>query len=521
MFKQAALGLTESVDALRQDFGKSDDFVRRIRAIYDLLSDAVVLIDGEGKILAINASAEKMFGYLKDEAEGQSLGIFMPISHASRHSQYVKDYQSRSCETFHADVITRIVGHTRDLNAKRKNGEIFSIELTVTEILRDNAQPIFLGIMRDVTARKAAEEQLKRQRKFFEDVLHSLPINVFIKDQKGNYLFANREFCESFGVDPEKIAGSNDRDIWNPDLLKTIQDEDGAVMESDHPFYAERKMKGNYYYVGKTKLLNAGETWVAGFSLDIHEKKMYERKIDEQQMRLKAIFNNSPYGMLLVDKDGKIVECNRRLTKMLKWRKPDMVGKLLADFIHSYDRERWVSLIQKCIDDESINREVEEFRLIDHESTSIDCRFTINEIDSDTDKAWFAVTVEDISDITDKERQIKALVSAIDHATDSIVITDKYGKIIFINDTMLQSYGYTREEVVGNTPKLFNSGVHDTEFFAELWATISGGTTWEGKITNRKKDGSVVDEWMVINPIRNGGNRIAYYMAIKKNIGSR
>lgn len=521
MFKQAALDLTESVDALRHDIEKCDDFLRRIRAIYDLFSDAVVLIDGNGDILAINSAAETMFGFTKEEAEGQSLGIFMPINHASRHSKYVADYQGRSCDKFNEDVMARIVGHSRDLNAKRKNGEIFSIELSVTEIVRDNTKPIFLGIMRDVTARKAAEEQLKRQRKFFEDVLNSLPINVFIKDQNGNYLFANKEFCECFGIDPDKITGSNDKDIWNPEILKIIQEEDQAVLGASQPFYVERKMKGNYYYVGKTKLLNSGNTCVAGFSLDIHEKKMYERKIDEQQMRLKAIFNNSPYGMLLIDKDGKIVECNRRLTKMLKLRKPDMVGKMLADFVHSYDRDRWNATVAKCVTDEAMNRLVEEFRLIDHESTSLDCRFTINEIDSDTDKAWFAVTVEDISEITDKERQIKALVNAIDHATDSILIADKYGKIVFINDTMLQSYGYTREEVVGQTPKLFNSGTHNDDFFSDLWETIKGGSTWEGKIVNRKKDGTLVDEWMVINPIHNGGNRIAYYMAIKKHIQHR
>jgi PAS domain S-box-containing protein len=113
------------------------------------------------------------------------------------------------------------------------------------------------------------------------------------------------------------------------------------------------------------------------------------------------------------------------------------------------------------------------------------------------------------------------LATAVDAAAEAIVITDASGVIQYVNPAFEAVTGYSAAEAVGRTPALLKSGAHDKGFYARLWSTISGGKIWEGRIRNRRKDGSLLLEEGTISPVLDANGAVSHYVAVKRDITER
>ena len=110
------------------------------------------------------------------------------------------------------------------------------------------------------------------------------------------------------------------------------------------------------------------------------------------------------------------------------------------------------------------------------------------------------------------------LMTAIEQATESMVITDTKGRILYVNPAFEQITGYNPTEALGQNPRLLKSGKHDETFYREMWQTISRGKVWRGKFINKKKDGSLYTEDATITPVRDESGIIVNYVAVKRDI---
>ena len=117
--------------------------------------------------------------------------------------------------------------------------------------------------------------------------------------------------------------------------------------------------------------------------------------------------------------------------------------------------------------------------------------------------------------------QLLLQAAALQAAANSIVITDKHGTILWTNPAFSRLTGYSADEVLGKNPRLLSSGTHESTFYKNMWTEICSGKTWQGEVTNRRKDGSLYREEMTITPVRIGGDQITNYIAIKQDISSR
>lgn len=99
-----------------------------------------------------------------------------------------------------------------------------------------------------------------------------------------------------------------------------------------------------------------------------------------------------------------------------------------------------------------------------------------------------------------------------------VAVTDQRGIISYVNDAFIKISKYDREELIGSTHRIVNSGFHTSHFFEEMWKTISSGQTWKGEIRNRAKDGTIY--WMAttIVPFRNGNGEIYQYVSLRTDI---
>ncbi len=122
-----------------------------MKAIVDTAADAIITIDQTGIIERVNPATERLFGYTNQELTGQNIKILMPSPYRDEHDNYLRNYRMTG--------EAKIIGIGRELEGRRKDGSTFPLDLAVSE-LHDKTGKLFTGIIRDITERKAAQEQL-------------------------------------------------------------------------------------------------------------------------------------------------------------------------------------------------------------------------------------------------------------------------------------------------------------------------------------------------------------------------
>ena len=127
-------------------------------------------------------------------------------------------------------------------------------------------------------------------------------------------------------------------------------------------------------------------------------------------------------------------------------------------------------------------------------------------------------TTQDIHAKKQAEIELMKLSLAIQHSHASIVITDAEGRIEYVNQAFTRVTGYDAQEVVGQNPRVLNSGHHPKAFFAEMWARLLRGEVWQGELLNKKRDGALFWERVSISPVRNDNGAIAHFVAVKEDV---
>jgi len=128
------------------------------------------------------------------------------------------------------------------------------------------------------------------------------------------------------------------------------------------------------------------------------------------------------------------------------------------------------------------------------------------------------------TDTSEKKRQeshLRKLILAIEQSPTTIVITDTDGYIEYVNPKFLELTGYSRDEVMGENPRILKSDTTPTSIYPELWNTIKGGGIWKGVFRNKRKDGSLYTEATLIAPVTDENRKQIAYIAVKEDITER
>ena len=200
--------------AIKQDISERKHFETtivereaRIKAILDGAADSIIIIDEQGIITSFNDSALTMFGYSRNELIGQNVKILVPEPHHSEHDNYILRYLQSEKK--------HIMGRTRDLEAVKKDGSLFPIELSLSEAIIDNGK-LFSGFIRDISARKNSEAILAKTRRQLQDsnenmlaILDDSRNGVLMLDEEGLIQFVNRASQIFLNRDKESLLKSH------------------------------------------------------------------------------------------------------------------------------------------------------------------------------------------------------------------------------------------------------------------------------------------------------------------------
>jgi PAS domain S-box-containing protein len=128
---------------------------------------------------------------------------------------------------------------------------------------------------------------------------------------------------------------------------------------------------------------------------------------------------------------------------------------------------------------------------------------------------------EDISERKRAELELRKLSLIAEQSPETILITDLQGRIEYVNASFTHETGYTREEAVGQNPRLLQSGKNSPATYADMWDALAAGNTWSGELINRRKDGTLYIDWAVITPLRAPDGSITHYVSIQEDITER
>ncbi|RMH65267.1 MAG: PAS domain S-box protein [Calditrichaeota bacterium] len=131
------------------------------------------------------------------------------------------------------------------------------------------------------------------------------------------------------------------------------------------------------------------------------------------------------------------------------------------------------------------------------------------------DELCLTVTLNDTKEIRRLETEILTFRHVIHLSPLPIMITDHNGVIIYVNEQFSKATGYSRDEVLGQTPRILKSNTHEPEFYKGIWDTILSGKTWSGEICNKSKDGRLYWEKQVISPVKDRNGELKFFVAIR------
>ncbi len=119
------------------------------------------------------------------------------------------------------------------------------------------------------------------------------------------------------------------------------------------------------------------------------------------------------------------------------------------------------------------------------------------------------------------QEQLALQAAALETAANGIMITDRAGKILWVNPAFTTTTGYAAADILGNTPRVLKSGKHDHQFYQHFWQTITSGKIWRGEFVNRKKDGSLCYDEHTVSPVRSQAGKITHFIGIMNDVSER
>ncbi|MBF0620472.1 MAG: EAL domain-containing protein [Magnetococcales bacterium] len=190
----------------------------------------------------------------------------------------------------------------------------------------------------------------------------------------------------------------------------------------------------------------------------------------------------------------------------------------LLTYIHPDDRHLVEEAVNNALTNPDMPYQVEH-RIIQPDGTE---RLVLErgEVSRDDDgqPTFMRGTIQDITEIRQTEENLMLSKMVIENASEAIVITDIKGIITDINPAYEKITGFSRDEAIGQSPSITQSGRHDSEFYSKMWTDLKQNNFWEGEIWDRRKDGEVFPKWLTINAIKNKSGKVGHYVGIFMDI---
>src|SRR5271157_5336027 len=320
-------------------------------AIVKTAVDAIITIDGQGIVWSFNPAAEKIFGYSSEEIVGKNVSLLMPPPHREQHAEYVARFKSTGER--------HVLGVNRVILALRKDGSTFPMEIGVSEIQVHGIQ-MFVGILRDVSEHKLAQEALRRSEQRYRRIVETAREGVWVHDVEGRTTFVNARMAEMLGYSVGELEGHPLIDFVVPELRAAFQvylERRRQGIGETHDFQFRCHDGSPLWAIVSASPLKDDEGQVIGvleMITDITERRWAEQELMSSQRRFRDIARNIP-GVVYqfrVRTDGThyFSYVSPRAQEILNLEIPlDSPDWFLGSGVHPDDRQDFLNSVMEAI----------------------------------------------------------------------------------------------------------------------------------------------------------------------------
>lgn len=384
-----------------------------------------------------------------------------------------------------------------------------------------------IGIVHDITKEKLKELENLESKNVLDKILESSLDIICTVDEQGIY--------QSVSPASKRILGYNPKEMIGHHFIEFVFKED---------YYSTQKASSTIISgVSMTNFENrliskSGEIipiiWSANW--DFNDKIMYcvardATQIKKQEaLRIKnekryhALVNNASDAILILNKEGQSIYASPSIFKITGYTEEAIRRIKLIDSIYPKDIPLLLNYYQLAIEKpgEVITADHIRFKHANEEWITVE--FTLTNLLHDIDLEGIVINFRDISDKEKAFSELKLMESVITHTSDAIIITEAEPldfpgpKIIFVNDAFTQMTGYTKEEVIGKTPRILQGPKTDKKELKKLSEAIRNWQHYETTLINYKKDGEPFWINFTITPIANNKGWFTHWIAVERNV---
>jgi two-component system CheB/CheR fusion protein len=200
----------------------------RLSAVISTAVDAIIMIDEVGTVLEVNPAAERLFGYAAHELIGANVRMLMPAPLSASHDGFLRRYRETGER--------RLIGVGRELTGQRKDGSTFDLDLTVSEVYLEGDR-IFIGMLRDISERKRAQEALRESEARFRGLTEMSSDWYWEQDEQFRFVMVSKSANSVPGMVSERVLGHT---RWETNAAPPDDpnwERHRRTLEAHEPFY--------------------------------------------------------------------------------------------------------------------------------------------------------------------------------------------------------------------------------------------------------------------------------------------
>ena len=467
-------GTHADITEMREQQDEAHRTSAQLQAILDSATGvSVIATNPDGLITLFNRGAQRLLGYQAEEVVGfQTSALIHLGDEVKQRGRELSQLVGREISGFEVFVHLARQGEpeTRQWTYVHKDGTRRRVNLTVSAIFdRQGTLSGFLGIASDISELESTTRALQESENRFRGLVANLPGVVYRCENDANWTmrYMSDEVASLTGFPASDFIDSRVRafsSVVHPDDLH-ITYQSVAAIERHEKFeltYRLKHVDGHSVWVreqGRGEYGANGELlWVSGFIWDISDRKAAEDALRVSERRFSGAFNTAPQGMAIVDLDGRWMEVNDALCRMLGYSREELLQLDFQPITHPDDLAKDLALLQQLLEGVIADYQLEK-RYIDKRGNVLWILLSVSLVrDALGVPLHFVSQIQDITDRFEAEKRLREreeyLSTLLDNVIDAIVTIDESGLIETFNPAAERIFGYAKADVTGQNVEL-------------------------------------------------------------------